>query len=69
MKSKSPRMPRLFTQGGFLAEAFPDSKLIHMVRDGRAISHSLVSREDHAFFTVPGLLKMREFLKVNLFAW
>jgi hypothetical protein len=33
-----------------------------MVRDGRAISHSLVSREDHACFAVLGLLKMREFL-------
>jgi hypothetical protein len=32
-------------QGGYLAEVFPNSKLIHMVRDGRAISHSLVSRK------------------------
>jgi hypothetical protein len=54
LKSKSPRMPRLFTQGGFLAEAFPNSKLIHMVRDGRAISHSLVSREDLACFNSRG---------------
>ena len=36
--------PFLMTQAGFLATAFPNSKLIHMVRDGRAISHSLVSR-------------------------
>ena len=32
------------TQAGFLATSFPQSKLIHMVRDGRAVSHSLVSR-------------------------
>ena len=37
--------PFLMTQAGFLATAFPNSKMIHMVRDGRAISHSLVSRE------------------------
>ena len=32
------------TQAGFLATSFPQSKMIHMVRDGRAVSHSLVSR-------------------------
>ena len=37
--------PFLMTQAGYLATAFPNSKIIHMVRDGRAISHSLVSRE------------------------
>ena len=37
--------PFLMTQAGYLATAFPNSKLIHMVRDGRAISHSLVSRK------------------------
>ncbi|XP_023331587.1 protein-tyrosine sulfotransferase A isoform X2 [Eurytemora carolleeae] len=36
--------PFLLTQGGFLSEWFPNSKLIHMVRDGRAVSNSLVSR-------------------------
>merc|ERR1711962_1996749 len=36
--------PFLMTQAGFLATAFNNSKVIHMVRDGRAISHSLVSR-------------------------
>lgn len=33
------------TQAGFLATSFPQSKLIYMVRDGRAVSHSLVSRK------------------------
>ena len=32
------------TQAGFLATVFPSSRIIHMVRDGRAVSHSLVSR-------------------------
>ena len=36
--------PFLMTQAGFLATSFPQSKMIHMVRDGRAVSHSLVSR-------------------------
>jgi len=36
--------PFLMTQAGFLATAFNNSKVVHMVRDGRAISHSLVSR-------------------------
>ena len=33
------------TQAGFLATSFPNSKIIHIVRDGRAVSHSLVSRD------------------------
>ena len=36
--------PFLMTQAGFLASSFPNSKIIHVVRDGRAVSHSLVSR-------------------------
>ena len=32
------------TQAGFLVTAFPKARVLHMVRDGRAISHSLVSR-------------------------
>merc|ERR1719341_1725764 len=36
--------PFLMTQAGFLATAINNSKVVHMVRDGRAISHSLVSR-------------------------
>ena len=36
--------PFQLTQAGYLATAFPRSKIIHMVRDGRAVSHSLVSR-------------------------
>ena len=36
--------PFLMTQAGFLASSFPHSKIIHVVRDGRAVSHSLVSR-------------------------
>lgn len=36
--------PFLMTQGGFLAYAFPNARIIHVVRDGRAVSHSLVSR-------------------------
>ena len=37
--------PFLMTQAGFLATAFPQARVLHMVRDGRAISHSLVSRD------------------------
>ena len=37
--------PFLMTQAGFLATAFPQARVVHMVRDGRAISHSLVSRD------------------------
>ena len=37
--------PFLMTQAGFLATAFPRARVLHMVRDGRAISHSLVSRD------------------------
>ena len=36
--------PFLMTQAGFLVTAFPQARVLHMVRDGRAISHSLVSR-------------------------
>ena len=31
-------------QAGFLATAFPRARVVHVVRDGRAVSHSLVSR-------------------------
>ena len=36
--------PFLMTQAGYLVTAFPRARVLHMVRDGRAISHSLVSR-------------------------
>ena len=35
----------LMTQAGFLATSFPRARVLHLVRDGRAISHSLVSRD------------------------
>ena len=37
--------PFLMTQAGFLATSFPRARVLHLVRDGRAISHSLVSRD------------------------
>ena len=36
--------PFLMTQAGYLVTAFSRARVLHMVRDGRAISHSLVSR-------------------------
>ena len=37
--------PFLMTQGGYLAHVFPNARLIHVVRDGRDVSYSLVSRK------------------------